>query len=722
MFINRKYKLNFCISIIFFVEVLCVNSENASKHSRCIQENKQICTTPSCVYSAVTIMDRIDETIEPCDDFYKFACGNFVKKAVIPDDAPIVSSFTIIQEKVLQQLRIALDDLLATPEVKTFATVKKFYQTCLNTTAIDTNSNNVTLNILNKLGGWPALLKDGWNEIDFDWKKTMYNFREMGIPTHSLINIFPGVHTYNSSQYIINCDQARLGLDRQHLIKGFEDDFVTAYYKYLVDLAIILGADKATAEKDLKDSVNFEISLAEITLASEDRRNMSTLTNIMTLSTVQKKYPVIPWIEYLQNLANDPSVIITENEEIDIGVPKFLTDLNVLLQKTPKRVLSNYIMSQFVITIVPYLSTKIRTRKFEFSKAFHGTAEMKPRWKECLEQTTSGLKVATGALYVRNYFDDNDRKHATALVDSLRAEFLRILKNVEWMDVDTKQKAINKMLKMNARVGYPSEFLDDRKIEKYYSKLNFNSDEFLELTLQINKFHVDNSYKQLRKVLNTSDWRRFSSVTNVNAYYNFVDNGIQLPAGILQGVFFESNRPNYLNFGSMGFAIGHEITHGFDDMGRQYDEDGFLKDWWKDKTAKAFLSHAQCIINQYSNYTYPDLHLKLNGINTQGENIADNGGIKQAYLAYQNWIKNNGEEPQLPGLKYTPQQLFWISMANLWCVKERNEYLAQEVLTDDHPPSDFRVKGLISNSKYFSRDFNCPVGSPMNPAHKCSVW
>lgn len=226
----------------------------------------------------------------------------------------------------------------------------------------------------------------------------------------------------------------------------------------------------------------------------------------------------------------------------------------------------------------------------------------------------------------------------------------------------------------------------------------------------------------------------------------------EFPAGILQGEFFTNDRPKYLNYGGIGYVMGHEMTHGFDDQGRQFDKEGNLVEWWQPETKKKYLERAQCIIDQYSNYTVKEVGLKvcqssfyyrtwfinvtlivlqkknylltqINGINTQGENIADNGGIKEAYLAYNDWEQSNGQqEARLPGLQYSPQQMFWIGAANVWCNKYRPEALKARVITDPHSPGEFRVIGPMSNMPEFAKDFNCPLGSPMNPAKKCTVW
>uniref|UniRef100_A0A1Y1N0P2 Peptidase M13 N-terminal domain-containing protein n=1 Tax=Photinus pyralis TaxID=7054 RepID=A0A1Y1N0P2_PHOPY len=709
------------LCLLFLVPQSAYGHEG-NRHERCLTTNKEaVCLTPACIHSASTIIYNMNASVDPCEDFYNFACGGFVARMTIPDDYATVSPFTITQEKLLTQLRAVLEEPVSPTEPNAYKILKKYYALCMDTATIDKNVLSVMTGMLSSFGGWPVLEND-WMAENFDWKETMYRFRKAGMPAFSIVYIFPGTNTYNTSQNIINCDQAKLSLDRRHLVNGFDDKFVQYYYQYLVDLAVMLGANKTTAVKEMEESVKFEVELAKITLATEDRRNATALTNIMTLAEAQDRFPVIPWVEYLENMIDDPSINITLAEEVDIGVPNFLTDLDGLLKLTSKRTLANYIMSQFVYTMVPFTSTQMRSRRLKYIQHFKGTSQMNPRWRECTEQASKELPIASGSLYVQKYFSDEAKRGAETMVNYLKDEFLHMLQTSKWMDDATRKKAVKKALKMSSQIGYPEEYLDDAKIDGVYENLNVDTNDYLTLTLNIERVISDKSYKELRMLMNKTDWTQQSSVTVVNAYYNPTENGIELPAGILQGVFFDHQRPNYLNFGSIGFAIGHEITHGFDDMGRQYDENGALSDWWEEHTANQFLKHAQCIIDQFNNYTSPITNQQINGINTQGENIADNGGIRKAYLAYQNWVKDKGVEPKLPGLQYTPEQLFWISMANTWCVKEREEYLIQEILTDSHPPSDIRVLGLVSNSEYFSKDFHCKSNSKMNPAHKCQVW
>jgi len=711
------------IITVALIHVATTVSQEYENKNQCLTENGHpVCVTSGCIHTASQVLKNLDESINPCDDFYKFACGGFLEKTIIPNDKSFHISFNIIADELIEQLKNVIDGPSDPDEPKSFTLVKKFYNVCMNTSAIESDNLQTAKSVFKWLGGWPVLDGSEWQEQEFDWKQTMFKFRRMGITVHGLFALYVGTDTKNSSVRMMNSDQAKLGLDREYLVEGLDNEIVKAYYNYLVDVAVNFGADRIRAQNDLRESIKFEMSLAEISLPKEERRNVTALTNPMSVDELQKRFPTIPWVEYITGIISTPGIKIAPWEIVDIGVPKFLTNLERLLEVTPKRVVANYLMSQAVITSIPFLTEDLRKLEMKFKKVFQGDVDMKPRWKECVEQTTKSLNIASAALYVRKYFNEEAKSKAVNLVKDLRAAFFDMLQNVDWMDEGTKQKALEKARKMDSHIAYPSEFLDDKKLEEHYANLQFAPDNFLKLALNVHKFKMDNSYKELRELVNKTNWLEHGYAATVNAFYSFTENSIQLPAGILQGVFFDNDRPQYMNYGSMGFVIGHEITHGFDDMGRQFDQDGTLFDWWGEKTAKAYMEKAQCIIDQYSNYTYPEIGLNLNGINTQGENIADNGAVKEAYLAYESWVARHGEEAYLPGVSYTPRQLFWISIANVWCSKERKEFLAREVVTNDHAPSYFRVIGAFSNSNQFAQDFACPVGSKMNPQNKCHIW
>ncbi|XP_030765452.1 neprilysin-2 isoform X1 [Sitophilus oryzae] len=682
---------------------------------------QKLCLSPGCVHTASKVLEYMDQSVDPCDDFYQFTCGNFLKKTSIPDDKSSVTSFSIISDTLQEQLRSMIEEPIQPNEPKPFKLTKKLYRACMNKTLIEQEGLTTIHSILSDLGGWPVLEGLQWNEGDFDWRESVYKFRKLGYSVDYFIDFSVGIDVKNSTKRVIDLDQASLGLRREFLTKGLEDKLVKAYYDYMVDIAVLFGAEKDRAINELKESLDFEIKLANISLPSEKRRNATALYNPMTVEELQYKFPSIPWAEYINTLLA-PDTQVGHHEIIVVSVPKYISDFEALIARTPKRVQANYVMWRAAASSVSYLNDALRKRQLDYTTIVTGRTEREARWKECIDISAGSLSIASGALYVRKYFNEEARQNAKEMVADIRTEFENILKTVDWMDEETRKNALDKAKSMSTHIAYPDELLDNRKLEEFYNDLELDERQYLRSILNLTLFGTKISFQRLRQPVNKTDWITHGRPAVVNAFYSAIENSIQFPAGILQGVFFNADRPRYMNYGAIGFVIGHEITHGFDDQGRQFDKEGNLVDWWQPETKKAFVEKAQCIIDQYGNYTVPELKLHLNGINTQGENIADNGGIKEAYLAYQSWTKRNGIEPLLPGLMYTPNQMFWISAANTWCSTYRPESLKLRILTGYHSPGQFRVQGPLSNSVDFVKDFNCPVGSKMNPAKKCHIW
>ncbi|XP_069992152.1 neprilysin-2-like [Penaeus vannamei] len=371
---------------------------------------------------------------------------------------------------------------------------------------------------------------------------------------------------------------------------------------------------------------------------------------------------------------------------------------------------------------VGYLTDDARDIQLQYSKKIVGKGTREPRWKECMGSVSGSLSHAVGSMYARAFFKEDAKAAADEMVRYIRAEFDEILRSIDWMDEATRERAMAKAKAITPHIAYPPELLEDDKLTDLYDGLEISNGDLLENMRNLTIFGTNYSFKKLREKIDKKDWKNHGAAAVVNAFYSPLENSIQFPAGILQGVFFEAERPKYMNFGAIGYVIGHEITHGFDDSGRQFDEKGDLRDWWEKETKDKFLEKAKCIIYQYGNYTAKEVNMNLNGINTQGENIADNGGIKEAYYAYLQWAKDNGEERPLPGLPFSTRQLFWLSAANVWCGKYRPESLKLRILTGAHSPAEFRVNGPFSNLPEFAKDWSCPADSKMNPAKRCAVW
>ncbi|VVC89002.1 unnamed protein product [Leptidea sinapis] len=362
------------------------------------------------------------------------------------------------------------------------------------------------------------------------------------------------------------------------------------------------------------------------------------------------------------------------------------------------------------------LVPEVDWRRFYF--ILFGREQAPPRWKNCISQVNSNMGMALGSMFVRKYFDEKSKNDTLKMTREIQQSFRDLLHKTNWIDDETKKLAAHKVDSMMLRIGYPGFILKKRDLDERYKEVRIHPDKYFENILNILQHLTKMEQARIGQPVNKTLWNTAPAV--VNAYYSRNKNQIMFPAGILQPPFYHRHFPRSLNFGGIGVVIGHEITHGFDDKGRLFDCEGNLHRWWSDPAIEAFHKRAQCLIDQYGRYIVPEVNMKLDGINTQGENIADNGGVKQAFHAYLNWLQgHDAEDETLPGLNHTRTQLFFLNFAQVWCGAMRPEAMRNKLKTAVHSPGRFRVIGTLSNSEDFAREFNCPPGSPMNPSQKC---
>ncbi|KAA0187340.1 hypothetical protein HAZT_HAZT010876, partial [Hyalella azteca] len=642
----------------------------------------EFCLTKSCITSASELIANMDSQVDPCEDFFEYACGNYIKSRNIPDEKSSITQFSDVSDVLQEKLRMLIESEDSSEDTPSGLMVKQLYKSCMNTERIAEQGLQPLKDILREMGGWPAVEGAAWGHNRFDWVQNVYINRRLGYSVDYLLDFSVTTNIKNSTWRIIDVSHCRVV---SYLMRGLNDSDVRAYLDYQVSLAALLGANRTAAQLELTESLLFEIQLANFSLPNEKRRNASELYNKMTVAELQARVPNIPWLSYINTLLA-PFTNITEDEEVIVNVPSYLENLDKLLLKTPKRVIANFLMWRASAASISYLSEDARDLQLEYSKKITGTGKRNPRWKECIGAVSGSLSYAVSKLYAEKFFKKDAKAAADEMVSYVRREFDKILRAVDWMDDETRLRAINKSQAITSHIAYPDELLDESKIAEVYKDLQISDGELLSNMRNLTIYSADYSFKRLREVIDKNDWKRHGTAAVVNAYYSRVDNSINFPAGILQGTFFNAERPKYLNFGSIGFVIGHEITHGFDDVGRQFDYKGDLKEWWEPETKAKFIEKSKCIIHQYGNYTAPEVGLKLNGVNTQGENIADNGGIKEAYYAYNQYVSDHGEENPLPALGLTAKQLFWLSAANVWCGKYRPESLKFLILTGAHSP------------------------------------
>ncbi|XP_013771859.1 membrane metallo-endopeptidase-like 1 [Limulus polyphemus] len=690
---------------------------NKKQEGKDFLTSEHVCTTPGCVITAATVLRNIDDSVNPCEDFYHFACGGWIKEQVIPEDKSDLSAFSLLRDDLKKKLRALVEQPITGKEPEFIFKVKNMYNTCMDLSKYTYSfpvRRAITTMLLTPLSNTQHVL------LIFDWLETLIKFRRHGYSNDILVDLSVITDYRNNSEHIIELDQTALGMpDRSYLIKGLSDPGVAAYYKLMINSAVLLGASQEDAEEQMLKALNFEITLANISLPREERRNLSKLYNKMNVTDISRLAPQINWRKFLNNLLVDP---IPDSEPVVVIVPEFIKKIGEIVSSSDKRVISNYMLWRVVLRSFHTLSKPWRELIQQYNTIITGKTIEPPRWEQCMDFLTNDLGVALASLYVRNHFQEESKQLALEIVNYIHKEFVKMLDELHWMDEKTKQKAKEKAHAIQSHIGYPDELLDEDKLTELYENLTVTSDNYFENVQNTRLWTTDYEYGRLREPNKKGNWKKYARAADVNAYYSSMENSIQFPAGILQGVFFGKDRPNYMNYGGIGFVIGHEITHGFDDRGRQFNKDGNNENWWEPQTDQLFREKAQCIIEQYGNYTVPENGLKINGINTQGENIADNGGLKQAYRAYKSWVKDNGPELPLIGLKYSPEQLFWISAANVWCGKYRPEVLKLRILSGWHSPAQFRIIGSFSNLEDFAKSFNCSINSHMNPQKKCTIW
>ncbi|XP_011497176.1 PREDICTED: endothelin-converting enzyme 1-like [Ceratosolen solmsi marchali] len=669
---------------------------------------------------AQMMLKYMDKAADPCQDFYQYACGNWEHYNPIPDDKAGFDTFETLRES----LNVVLKQLLENPvgkssesyEGSAIAKAKNLFRSCMNYEILEQRMGKPLLEFLDKLGGWPILRPD-WDPNKFDWLLVVAQLRLYN--NDILISEWVGPDIKKSDQYIIQLDQTTLGLPtKDYFLHPSNAIYLTAYKNYLISVATLLGASVKTASTQAEELIQFEIQLANITISPDERRNISDLYKRVTLDKLYRTIPQIDWQRYLSIILARP---VNSSEPIVLYAVNYFQDLVKLLSQTPRRVIANYLFWRFIRHRVNNLDDRFQEAKQTFYYILFGREKSPSRWKNCVSQVNSNMGMAVGSIFVRKYFNEQSKNDTLSMTHEIQHAFRELLNKSNWLDPMTNRIASEKVEAMQLRIGYPDFILDSKDLDSRYKDVTIHPDKYFENILNILRHLTRIEQNKLNSPVNKTTWNAAPAI--VNAYYSRNKNQIMFPAGILQPPFYHKDFPRSLNYGGIGVVIGHEITHGFDDKGRLFDKYGNLHRWWSDETINEFNQRASCLVDQYSKYVVKDVAMQIDGINTQGENIADNGGIKQAFRAYEQWLMlNKNANESLPGVEATGRQLFFLNFAQIWCGSMRPEAMKNKLKTAVHSPGRYRVIGTLSNSEDFAKVYDCPLGSPMNPMKKCLVW
>ncbi|XP_014453447.1 endothelin-converting enzyme 1 isoform X3 [Alligator mississippiensis] len=675
----------------------------------------QVCLTETCVSVTSSILSSLDRSVNPCDDFFSYACGGWIKANPVPDGHSRWGTFNKLWEHNQAIMKHLLENTTANVSSEAERKAQRYYQSCMNETKIEELKAKPLMELIKKLGGWN--ITDPWDKDNFN-----ETLREVTAHYHvsPFFSVYVSADSKNSNSNVIQVDQSGLALpSRDYYLNKTENEKVLAgYLNYMVQLGMLLGGqDEASTRQQMQQILDFETALANITIPQEKRRDEEVIYHKMTARDLKSLAPAVDWMPFLTTVFYP--VELNESEPVVVYAKEYLEQVSTLILNTDKCLLNSYMIWNLVRKTSSFLDQRFQDAEEKFMEVMYGTKKTcLPRWKFCVSDTDNNLGFALGAMFVKATFAEDSKKIAEEMITEIKMAFKESLANLSWMDEDTRKSAKEKVDAIYDMIGYPKFIMDPKELDKVFNDYEAMSDLYFENVMQFYNFSARVTADQLRKPPSQDQWSMTPPAAN--AYYSPTKNEIVFPAGILQAPFYTRTSPKSLNFGGIGVVVGHELTHAFDDQGREYDKDGNLRPWWKNSSVEAFKHKTECMVEQYSNYTVNGE--AVNGRHTLGENIADNGGLKAAYRAYLNWLKKNGNEDTLPTLGLTNHQLFFVGFAQVWCSVRTAESSHEGLITDPHSPSRFRVIGTISNSKEFSEHFHCPPGAPMNPQNKCEVW
>jgi predicted metalloendopeptidase len=656
-------------------------------------------TTPKEISKTVT--EAMDRTADPCQDFYQYACGGWIKNTPLPSDqARWTRSFSVIRESNRAFINDVLKGAAASPaEDPDGRKLGDFYGSCMDESTID-KAGAKPLDPLMKL---VSSVEDPESLLVVSAK-----LQRMGVNALLGLGVFPDFK--NPDLNIAWFFQGGLGMpDRDYYVSedAKKKELIGEYEKYIARMFGLLGDDEKTAAKSAADVLAFETELAKASRPAQEMRDFERLYNKIDLEGLNKLTPGLPWTKFMEGIGY-PGL-----HDISVATPEFFERVEDLAKETPKETLQTYLRWNVINGFANALSSDFVNASFEFyGKKLQGQQEIEPRWKRCVNATQAALGEVLGRVFVKARFAGDSKKVATEMIHDIEAAFEGSLPSLAWMDDTTRAGAKEKVATLINKIGYPDEWRD-------YSGLKLKRGDHFGNSLSSNEFEFDYQAGKAGNPVDRNDWGMAPQM--VNAYYNPLWNEIVFPAGILQPPFFHREQPAAMNYGGIGGVIGHELTHGFDDQGRKFDPQGRLSEWWAPEVSGRFEERAQCVNDFYSGYEVAD-GANVNGQLTLGENIADIGGVKEAYTAYRSWESRHDLPPPPTVEGLTNEQLFFVGWGQVWCTVATEEYERMQVTTDPHSPGKFRVMGPLANNPDFARVFSCEKGTPMNPEKSCEVW
>ncbi len=641
--------------------------------------------------------------MKPGDDFYQYANGEWLKKNPVPASKTSWGSFNILREKSLDAMKTLLEDATKMGNKgRLYQMMGDFYASGMDSTAIDKKGFDPIKADLTRVEQVKNKA-DVLNEIAY--QRTQGN--------SMLFPLFVAQDDKNVSKYIVQFVQGGTTLpDRDYYLKNDprNQKIRDAYRDHLTKLFGLIGEEPSRASKNADLILQLETTLAKAQMPRVELRDPIKTYNKLTVADFTKQTPGINWSELM------PKMGIQKQDTVLVQNVSFYRSMDSLLTATPVEEMKTYIRWNLLKGAAPYLSDPFVKQSFAFNKVLSGQREQTPRWQRMSTLIDGSLGDLLGQLYVQKYFKPEAKERMLVLIDNLEASFKDHINAVDWMTADTKKRALTKLTSFKRKIGYPDKW-------KNYEGVTIRRDDFYGNVKAANKWWYSDNFGRLGKPVDKTEWGM--TPQTVNAYYNPVNNEIAFPAAILQFPFFDAEADDAVNYGGIGAVIGHEMTHGFDDEGRQYDADGTLRDWWTKDDAANFKQRADQVKEQFFGFKVLD-SLKVNGQLKLGENLADLGGLSIAYDAFKKTKQGRATlgrgNAAIDG--FTPDQRFFLSWAQVWRTNMLPETMAQRILTDPHSPGQYRCNGPLTNIDAWYKAFNVQPGEKMykTPDQRIKVW
>ena len=643
----------------------------------------------------------IDKTADPCVDFYQYSCGNWMKNNPIPPDQTRWGRFNELGDHNLYILRDLLEKAEGPGQHSDIQKkVGDYYAACMDEATVEKKGATPLQPEMERI----AAIKTKQEVIP-----QVATMHRNGIPALFSFYSMPDMH--DSSLTIANLDQGGITLpDRDYYLKDDPKSVETRekYQEHVQKMFELAGDKPEVAAAEAKTVLAVETGLAKASMDRTERRDPKKRDHMMQATEIAAAAPNFELVQYF---ADNGAPKFTS---LNVGNPDFFKAVNDQLNTVSLDDWKTYLRWRTLDTYAPLMTQAFVNEDFAFNRQYMaGQKEIEPRWKRCVRSTDRNLGMALGELYVDKVFGPEGKERTVKMVQAIEGAMHTDIGQLTWMSDTTKQQAYAKLTAIVNNIGYPDKWRD-------YSTVVVKRDDYAGNTMRAGAFEVKRQYNKIQKPTDRKDWSM--TPPTVNAYYRPPMNDINFPAGILQPPFYSQQLDDAVNYGAIGVVIGHELTHGFDDQGRKYDAAGNLKDWWTPADGKAFEERANCTAEEYSSFVAVkddkgEVH--LNGKLTLGENTADNGGLKLAYMALMNIIGNTQVKP-IDG--YAPQQRFFLAYGQIWCQNVTDQQARVLAITDPHSPGSWRVNGAVQNSAAFQEAFGCKAGQPMVREPACRVW